>query len=95
MTKIADIMLPPPTVGKVTGGGSINVTNGIGAFGFIVQSQAADGSVKGDLQYVNHASGAKIHRTIAPAASTAATNRRAATGRSFIDSGWGKPKAAR
>src|SRR5207248_9330710 len=37
--------------------------------------------------------GANIPRTIAPAASTAPTKRRAPTGRSFIDSGWGEPKA--
>jgi hypothetical protein len=62
VTKVTNIALPPPpTVGKVTGGGSINVTNGIGTFGFIVQRQAADQSIQGDLQYVNHASGANIH----------------------------------
>src|SRR5262245_27537608 len=39
--------------------------------------------------------GANIPRTIAPAASTAPTYSRAATGRSFIDPGWGQPKARR
>jgi len=64
VTKIANIVLPPPpTVGKVTGGGSINVnvTGGIGTFGFIVQAQTTTGPVSGDLQYVNHASGANVH----------------------------------
>jgi len=37
--------------------------------------------------------GTNIPRTIAPAANTAPTYRRAATGRSFIDPGWGQPKA--
>jgi hypothetical protein len=62
VTKVINIVLPPPpTVGKVTGGGTINVTGGVGNFGFIVQRQAVDGSIHGDLQYVNHASGAKVH----------------------------------
>ena len=62
VAKITDIVLPaPPTVGKVTGGGSIDVPNGIGTFGFIVQRQAADASIHGDLQYVNHATKAKVH----------------------------------
>jgi len=65
VTKIANFVLPPPpTVGKVSGGGSITVPNGIGTFGFIVQRQAVDGSMQGDLQYVNHASGAKIHSVL-------------------------------
>jgi hypothetical protein len=62
VAKIGDVVLPPPpTVGKVTGGGSIDVVNGIGTFGFIVQRQAADASIHGQLQYVNHASGDKVH----------------------------------
>jgi hypothetical protein len=48
-------------VGKVTGGGTINVTGGIGNFGFIVQVQSTSGPISGDLQYVNHATGAKVH----------------------------------
>jgi Beta-propeller repeat len=62
VAKIIAIVMPPsPTVGKVTGGGTVNVSGGIGNFGFIVQRQAADNSINGDLQYVNHASGTKIH----------------------------------
>jgi beta-propeller repeat-containing protein len=62
VAKITDVVLPPPpTVGKVTGGGSIDVVNGIGTFGFIVQRQAVDASVHGQLQYVNHASADKVH----------------------------------
>ncbi|HEY3130668.1 MAG TPA: SBBP repeat-containing protein [Acidobacteriota bacterium] len=65
VAKITDIGLPPPpTVGKVTGGGSINVANGIGTFGFIVQRQASDGSINGDVQYVDHANSAKVHSVI-------------------------------
>jgi len=62
VAKITDVVLPPgPTVGKVTGGGSINVPNGIGTFGLIAQRQASDSSIHGDLQYVNHATGDKVH----------------------------------
>src|SRR5439155_11490299 len=65
VAKITDVVLPPgPTVGKVTGGGSIDVPNGIGTFGFIVQRQAADASIHGDLQYVNHANGEKVHSVL-------------------------------
>src|SRR6266446_4598773 len=60
--KITTVVLPPgPTVGRVTGGGTVDVSGGIANFGFIVQRQASDGSIHGDLQYVNHASGAKVH----------------------------------
>jgi hypothetical protein len=45
---------------KVTGGGSIPVAGGFASFGFVVQ-QKKDGQVKGQLQYVNHASGTKVH----------------------------------
>ena len=62
VTKISEAVVPPPpTVGKVTGGGTVNVTGGIANFGFIVQAQSNTGPIGGDLQYVNHASGAKIH----------------------------------
>lgn len=62
VVKIINIVMPPPiTVGKVTGGGTVNVVGGIANFGFIVQRQAADDSIKGDLQYRNHSSGAKVH----------------------------------
>jgi hypothetical protein len=62
VSKITNITLPPgPTVGKVTGGGTINVTGGIGNFGFIVQAKSTSGPISGDLQYVNHATGAKVH----------------------------------
>src|SRR2546422_2333041 len=60
--KIANIVLPPgATSGKVTGGGTINVSGGIANFGFIVQASLATGLISGDLQYVNHASGANVH----------------------------------
>lgn len=62
VAKITDVVFPPgPTVGKVTGGGSIDVQGGIGTFGFIVQKQAVDGSIHGQLQYVNHTTGDKVH----------------------------------
>ena len=61
VVKIADIVLPPSFTGKVTGDGSINVVGGIGTFGFIVQAQTTTGPVSGELQYVSHANGAKVH----------------------------------
>jgi hypothetical protein len=60
VTKVINIVLPLNSVGKVTGGGTINVTGGIGNFGFIVQSQSTTGPVTGDLQFQNHASGDKV-----------------------------------
>ena len=48
-------------VGKISGGGSIGVSGGIGTFGFTVRRQTQGGSIQGDLQYVNHATGAKVH----------------------------------
>jgi hypothetical protein len=57
VAKITDIALPPPpTVGKVAGGGAIDV----GTVGFVVQRQAADGSIQGALQYVNDARGMSV-----------------------------------
>ncbi len=53
--KIANIVLPPgATSGKVTGGGTVNVTGGIANFGFIVQAQSSTGPIGGDLQYVKN-----------------------------------------
>ena len=49
------------SVGKITGGGSIPVAGDIGTFGFTVQRATADGPIHGDLQYVNHATGARVH----------------------------------
>ena len=56
---------PTSSVGTVAaplanGGGSVNVIGGIATFGCIVQRQAADNSINGQLQYFNHASGAKV-----------------------------------
>jgi hypothetical protein len=62
VAKITDLVPPPPpTVGKVTGGGSINVAGGIGTFGFNVQRKATDAPIHGNLQYVNPATTAKVH----------------------------------
>jgi hypothetical protein len=61
VAKITDIVLPAsPTIGKVSGGGAIEVTGGTGTFDFVVQRQTADGSIQGVLQYVNRASGTTV-----------------------------------
>jgi hypothetical protein len=46
--------------GAALGGGTINVSGGLANFSFIVLQQESDRSVYGALQYVNHASGARI-----------------------------------
>jgi len=48
-------------LGKITGGGSIEVPGKIGTFGFTVQRTSPGAPIKGDLQYVNHATGTKVH----------------------------------
>jgi hypothetical protein len=60
VAKITDVTLPSgPFSARVTGGGTIDVTGGIGNFHLIVQQQT-DGTLNGRLQYVNHASGARV-----------------------------------
>jgi len=61
VVKISDGVAPPLiTAGKVTGGGTINVSGGTANFGFIVYADSASGPIGGNLQYVNKASGAKV-----------------------------------
>lgn len=55
------IPTPPPS-GKVTGGGQINVVNGRGSFGFNAKQDGGVGS--GHLNYVNHATGARLNCTV-------------------------------
>lgn len=77
VAKVIDVVLPPPpTVAKVTGGGSITVPGGVGTFSFIVQRKTTTGPISGNLQYVNHASRVKVHSvtfTTLVAAGNAAT----------------------
>ena len=62
VAKIVDITLPPgATSGEVSGGGTIDASGGIGSFGFDVLAQVATGQISGDLQYVDHATAAKLH----------------------------------
>jgi hypothetical protein len=63
VAKIANIVLPPgATSGKVTGGGSIDLSSSdFATFGFIAQAQLTSGEISGELQYVNHASKEKLH----------------------------------
>jgi hypothetical protein len=50
---------PGPFTARVTGGGTIDVVGGIGNFHFIIQQQT-DETLSGRLQYINHASGARV-----------------------------------
>jgi len=62
VVKLSEPVVPPAqTAGKVTGGGSISVAGGIGSFGFNAKRDAAGAPVDGNLEYVNHASGANVH----------------------------------
>jgi len=64
VTKIMDVAVQPtPQAGKVTGGGTINVPNGSGNFGFIVQRNVASGPIEGKLTYNNQVTGAKVKST--------------------------------
>lgn len=60
VAKLIDITLPTATTGKVTGGGSIGVSGGIGNFGFTVQRKDAADPIAGSLNYHNKATGAKV-----------------------------------
>jgi hypothetical protein len=60
VAKIGDINVPP-SVGKVTGGGSTNISGGKATFGFIAQHDNPGDPITGDLQYVNHVTGGKLH----------------------------------
>jgi hypothetical protein len=55
------IKIAEASTGKITGGGSISVGGNIGTFGFTLQRTAVGAPVQGDLQYVNHATKAKLH----------------------------------
>jgi hypothetical protein len=55
------VKIAAASTGKITGGGSISVAGNIGTFGFTVQRARADAPIQGDLQYINHATGAKVH----------------------------------
>lgn len=53
---------PPPSPGKVTGGGQIAVSDEVGAsFGFNIVFQEGDSAPKGELQYVDHSDNMKVH----------------------------------
>jgi hypothetical protein len=55
------VKIAAASVGKITGGGSIVVDGNIGTFGFVVQRATADAPIQGDLEYINHATGARVH----------------------------------
>ena len=50
-------------LGKVTGGGEINVPGGTSNFGFVAQRKSVGGPVMGNLEYRNHALGLNVHTT--------------------------------
>jgi hypothetical protein len=60
VAKLIDATLPSGTTVKVTGGGTINVSGGVGNFGFTVQRKDAADPVAGSLNYHNKATGAKV-----------------------------------
>ena len=49
---------PLPPSGKVTGGGQIDVTGGVGSFGF--NAKLENGAASGHLSYLNHATRAQL-----------------------------------
>ena len=55
------VKIATASAGKITGGGSVDVPGGIGTFGFTVQRKTIIAPIQGDLQYINHATGAKVH----------------------------------
>jgi hypothetical protein len=60
VAKITEAAVPRgPFTARVTGGGTIDVIAGIGTFSFIIQ-RASTGELSGQLQYINHASGAQV-----------------------------------
>src|SRR5262249_28071696 len=56
------VKIAAPSVGKITGGGSISVAGNIGTFGFTVQRTAVGAPIRGDRQYFNHAPGPRFPR---------------------------------
>jgi hypothetical protein len=64
VSKIIDVILPPAQAGKVTGGGTVNVTGGKANFGFIAQREVAGGPVDGHLTYNNTVTGAKVRSVV-------------------------------
>jgi len=50
-----------PKNGKVTGGGQIAIPGGKASFGFNAMKFSRDDGPKGELQYIDHVSGIKVH----------------------------------
>ena len=67
------VKIDAASIGKITGGGSITVPGNIGSFGFTVKRAAPGAPIQGDLQYVNHATGAKVKSVTFSSLSIAAT----------------------
>lgn len=55
------VKIAAANVGKITGGGSIFDAGNTGTVGFTVQRASAAAPIQGDLQYINRATGTKIH----------------------------------
>jgi hypothetical protein len=53
-----------PKNGKVTGGGQIPVCGGKASFGFNAMEFSRDDGPKGELQYIDHVTGMKVHAHI-------------------------------
>lgn len=60
---IAPVMAPcmPKCTGKVTGGGQILICGGKASFGFNAMKFSRDAAPKGELEYIDHVSGDKVH----------------------------------
>jgi hypothetical protein len=64
VSKITDDVAPPPpgtnTTGKVTGGGTVPVGDHFGTFSLAVERRRPSDAVRGNLQYINRATGARL-----------------------------------
>jgi hypothetical protein len=58
---VAGFVLPVSGLGKVTGGGQIRIPEGKASFGFNAMKFSRDPSPKGELEYVDHKTGSKVH----------------------------------
>jgi len=58
---VIELTIPKVSRGKVTGGGQIKITQGKGSFGFNAMWFSRDPDPKGELEWVDHDTGMKVH----------------------------------